>query len=119
MKEYSRLIKEYSKEAYSLLKREPAGLLKHPFIVPGKGYSSELWDWDSWLTDVAIRQIMLDKYVKTVGFFLMRKYKTTGTAIHERFSRKAYFAGVVYKRPIFWLIFARARKIPVTRPGFI
>ena len=60
MTEYSKLIKDYSRDAYKLLKREPAGLLKYPFIVPGKAYSSELWDWDSWLTDIAIRQIMLD-----------------------------------------------------------
>jgi putative isomerase len=73
MKEYSRLIKEYSKEAYSLLKREPAGLLKHPFLVPGKAYSSELWDWDSWLTDVAIRQIMLDNNDNSEEFFEYEK----------------------------------------------
>ena len=69
MKEYSRLIKEYSRDAYNLLKREPAGLLKHPFIVPGKAYSSELWDWDSWLTDIAIRQIMLDNEDNGEGFY--------------------------------------------------
>ena len=60
LKEYSKIIKDYSRDAYKLLKREAAGCLKYPFIVPGKAYSSELWDWDSWLTNVAIGQILLD-----------------------------------------------------------
>ena len=60
MEKYSRLIKEYSKREYKKLTREAKGLLSHPFLVPGACYTSQLWDWDSWLTDVAIRQIMLD-----------------------------------------------------------
>lgn len=38
----------------------PQGQLKYPFIVPGSSYSNSLWDWDSWLTDIAIHQIMLE-----------------------------------------------------------
>ncbi len=57
---YSKLIKDYSKEAYKSLMRSPMGSLRHPFIVPGAGYAYHLWDWDSWLTDIAIRQILLD-----------------------------------------------------------
>ena len=34
--------------------REPAGLLHHPFIVPGAAYSHELWDWDSYWTTLGI-----------------------------------------------------------------
>jgi putative isomerase len=38
--------------------REPGGALAHPFIVPGSAqYLDQLWDWDSWLTNVALRQI--------------------------------------------------------------
>ena len=59
-KKYSDLIKNYSKEAYKLLLREGQGYLAHPFIVPGSVYSYDLWDWDSWLTDIAIRQILAD-----------------------------------------------------------
>lgn len=54
------LIKEYSRDSYLKLMRTPMKLLNHPFIVPGITYPYQLWDWDSWLTDVAIRQILLD-----------------------------------------------------------
>jgi putative isomerase len=29
--------------------RQPIGVLKHPFFVPGGLFHDELWDWDSWL----------------------------------------------------------------------
>jgi putative isomerase len=39
----------------------PAGVLEHPYIVPGsQAYSDCLWDWDSWLTNIALRQILLE-----------------------------------------------------------
>ncbi len=60
MNNYSKLIKDYSKDAYKLLQREGQGYLKYPFLVPGAVYAYDLWDWDSWLTDIAIRQILLD-----------------------------------------------------------
>lgn len=50
-------IVEYAKSNYKLCFREPDGLLKHKFIVPGSCYSNSLWDWDSWLTDLALREI--------------------------------------------------------------
>ncbi len=31
--------------------------MKHPFIVPGSGYTNSLLDWDFWLTDLALRRI--------------------------------------------------------------
>ncbi|MEE1013076.1 MAG: trehalase family glycosidase [Clostridia bacterium] len=61
MKKYIDLIKEYSKNTYQQMVREPEGYLKEPFIVPGsQRYSNCLWDWDSWLTNIAVRQIMVD-----------------------------------------------------------
>lgn len=54
---YGNLIVNYAKENYRECFREPDGLLKHPFIVPGSCYANELWDWDSWLTDLALREI--------------------------------------------------------------
>ena len=57
---YKDLIREYSKNSYFKLTREPMKHLKYPFIVPGAVYKYQLWDWDSWLTDVAIRQIISD-----------------------------------------------------------
>ncbi|MBQ8372328.1 MAG: glycoside hydrolase family 37 [Clostridia bacterium] len=61
IQDYSRMIKDYSAEAYKKLMRPSMGKLKHPFIVPGAVYAYQLWDWDSWLTDIAVRQILLDK----------------------------------------------------------
>lgn len=40
--------------------REPDGCLKYKFIVPGSVYSNTLWDWDCWLTDVALSQFVKD-----------------------------------------------------------
>ena len=33
---------------------------KYKFIVPGSSYSNSLWDWDSWLTNIALRKITGD-----------------------------------------------------------
>lgn len=61
MKDYITRILNYSRDNYSKMARSPEGMLKHPYIVPGSQYySADLWDWDSWLTDVAVRQIMKD-----------------------------------------------------------
>ena len=44
---------------YHLMYREPGGEIRHPFLTPGSDqYSDILWDWDSWLTDIALRQIV-------------------------------------------------------------
>lgn len=41
--------------------REAGGALKFPFLAPGSNqYLDMLWDWDSWLSDVALRQILLE-----------------------------------------------------------
>jgi putative isomerase len=40
---------------------EPTGALKYRFVTPGSVYAKELWDWDSWLSDVALCQIMTDE----------------------------------------------------------
>ncbi len=57
LNEYGRLIAEYAKKNYRKCFREPAGILKYRFIVPGSTYSDVLWDWDSWLTNLALRKI--------------------------------------------------------------
>lgn len=62
-------IQSYSRENYLKMTREAKGILKHPFIVPGsQSYSDCLWDWDSWLTNIAVRQIMLDNGTDTTAF---------------------------------------------------
>lgn len=42
--------------------REPSGnALKFPYLTPGSAkYAAVLWDWDSWLSDIALRQILSD-----------------------------------------------------------
>ena len=58
MEKHIKLIREYSAKSYTKMTRTPSGQLKHQFIVPGSVYDHDLWDWDSWLTDVAVRQIL-------------------------------------------------------------
>lgn len=58
--EYSAPIKAFLKREYPLMLRKPHGALKYPFIVPGSAqYPDQLWDWDSWWTNVALRQLLL------------------------------------------------------------
>lgn len=42
--------------------KQPTGIaLKYPYITPGsRQYAAVLWDWDSWLSNVALRQILND-----------------------------------------------------------
>lgn len=41
--------------------REAGGALKFPFLAPGSNqYLDMLWDWDSWLSNIALRQILLE-----------------------------------------------------------
>jgi putative isomerase len=44
---------------YHGMYREPGGEISLPFLTPGSAqYCDVLWDWDSWLTNVALRQIL-------------------------------------------------------------
>ncbi|MDE5897011.1 MAG: glycoside hydrolase family 37, partial [Clostridia bacterium] len=55
-KDHIRAIRDYVANHFTKMLREPSGILAHRFIVPGSCYSEELWDWDSWLTDLALRE---------------------------------------------------------------
>ena len=57
LKKYSKIIIDYAKSSYKKMFRNKGGNLNHNFIVPGPCYNQELWDWDSWLTDIALREI--------------------------------------------------------------
>lgn len=58
---YIRLIRENLFTQYQGMFREPGGNMPYPFITPGsQQYADVLWDWDSWLSDVALRQILLE-----------------------------------------------------------
>ena len=60
--EQRELIKEHIYADYKQMYRQPSGdALIYPYITPGsKSYANVLWDWDSWLSDVALRQILAD-----------------------------------------------------------
>ncbi|SDL35561.1 Glycosyl hydrolase family 63 C-terminal domain-containing protein [Pedobacter sp. ok626] len=56
------LIKKNLYNDYKGMFRPARGVLKYPFITPGSDqYANDLWDWDSWLTNIALRQILTDK----------------------------------------------------------
>jgi hypothetical protein len=57
---YSQLIKEHVGRDYPGMLHQPAGFLHHPFVTPGSVYSQQLWDWDSWLSDIALCQILAE-----------------------------------------------------------
>lgn len=57
IKKYGETILEYTKNNYKKCFREAGGDMKYPFIVPGSCYGGELWDWDSWLVDIALNPI--------------------------------------------------------------
>jgi putative isomerase len=58
---YGGLIRKDIYRDYPGMLRAPDGALKYPFVVPGSVYSSQLWDWDSWLCTVALAQILHDQ----------------------------------------------------------
>ncbi len=58
MKRYEELVMTYIENSWPQLLREPQGILRYPMIVPGACYAYSLWDWDSWLTDLAITPIV-------------------------------------------------------------
>lgn len=61
VKKYIQIIRKHILSDYQGMFREPDGALKYPFITPGsKQYENILWDWDSWLTNVALQQILIE-----------------------------------------------------------
>jgi putative isomerase len=58
---YISVIQQHIFKDYKGMFKSPKGFLKHPFVTPGcSSYQDQLWDWDSWLTDIALRQILLE-----------------------------------------------------------
>lgn len=59
---YKTLCREHVCMDYKLMyKQGGEGAFVYPFITPGsKSYSNVLWDWDSWLSDIALSQILAD-----------------------------------------------------------
>jgi putative isomerase len=62
MQHYISVIQQHIFKDYKGMFKPSKGDLKHPFITPGcSSYQDQLWDWDSWLTDIALRQILLEQ----------------------------------------------------------
>ena len=61
-KEHRELIKQHIYGDYKKMLKQPTGTaLKYPYLTPGsRQYAQVLWDWDSWLSDVALRQTLTD-----------------------------------------------------------
>ena len=55
------LVENYILSEYERSLREPMGQLSNPFIVPGASYKYQMWDWDSWLMDIALVEIAKEK----------------------------------------------------------
>ena len=56
------LIRKHLHGDYAGMLRDEGGAFKFPFITPGSAqYADILWDWDSWLSNVALRQILAEK----------------------------------------------------------
>lgn len=62
VKKYSEICKRNIYKEMHGMYRKAGGALKFPFLAPGSSqYLDMLWDWDSWLSDVALRQILKDR----------------------------------------------------------
>lgn len=62
VKEYAKLCREYVTKNYrQMFRKGCSGAFLYPYITPGSAdYADVLWDWDSWLSDAALQQILLD-----------------------------------------------------------
>ena len=58
---YKNICREKIYKDYKTMFKEPKGVLKYPYITPGSSsYATNLWDWDSWFTGIALDQIVTD-----------------------------------------------------------
>lgn len=58
---YTQIVREHIHKEMKGMYREAGGALGYPFLAPGSNqYLDMLWDWDSWLSNVALRQILLE-----------------------------------------------------------
>lgn len=59
---YADICRAHIEKDYRLMLKKPEGCLKLPFIVPSsRAYCRDLWDWDSWLTGLAIGHLLKSK----------------------------------------------------------
>jgi putative isomerase len=61
MKEYIDALRTYIVSGYRLMYRERGGIFPYEFLTPGSpSYGDALWDWDSYFSNVALKQILID-----------------------------------------------------------
>lgn len=59
---YKMIVRKHIHKEMKGMYREKGGALSYPFLAPGSSqYLDMLWDWDSWLSNVALRQILLER----------------------------------------------------------
>ena len=59
--DYISIIKSNIYKDFKGMYRKGGGSLVYPFLTPGSNqYDNVFWDWDSWLSNIALRQILSD-----------------------------------------------------------
>ncbi|SMF28315.1 Glycogen debranching enzyme [Alteromonadaceae bacterium Bs31] len=62
VEKYKKIVRKNIYKEMKGMYREKGGALSYPFLAPGSSqYLDMLWDWDSWLSNVALRQILSEK----------------------------------------------------------
>lgn len=67
MTDYKVITENYIKENAFCMLKNASGVFRYPFVVPGAGYESDLWDWDSFWSSYAL--IDITEYFKDVKDF--------------------------------------------------
>ena len=61
VRKYTEICRKHIYKDMKGMYREAGQSLVYPFLAPGSSqYLDMLWDWDSWLSNVALRQILLE-----------------------------------------------------------
>lgn len=61
IQDYIKALREYIDKDYRQMYRNEGGIFKYGFLTPGSAsYGDCLWDWDSYFSNVALKQILVD-----------------------------------------------------------
>lgn len=59
IQDFEAFIEADIRREYKGMYRESGGAFQYPFLTPGSTqYADVLWDWDSWLSNIALRQVL-------------------------------------------------------------
>lgn len=90
------LLREHISAEYPGMFRAAGQAIPYPFLTPGSDqYADHLWDWDSWLTNVAIRQILLETEAKPEARERVREHERGCILNWLHFAKKSGCAGWV------------------------